>query len=248
MIIKLDRCGVYLCLEGLLTYPAIKVVLFIAEEVGMIGSSAVDIDWFKDCAFIFQSDRKGDSDLIYYSNGVDMMDQDFKDFIKPELDNYGYTFVSGLATDVGALVKRKVGCVCFNISSGYFDAHSLSKPLKKTFFVSLLVLVFLAPLVVYFLLSQSTHESKGYEACKKLSVKHPNAFRGPLPLKDEPRYSLGSYQDFIKANGQPDSEYVYKVGRTSIESYNYIYNKSLFCTLLVEEGIIISASTTVEIH
>lgn len=50
------------------------------------------------------------------------MDQDFKDFIKPELDNYGYTFVSGLATDVGALVKRKVGCVCFNISSGYFDA------------------------------------------------------------------------------------------------------------------------------
>lgn len=132
MVIKLDRCGVYLCLEGLLTYPAIKVALFIAEEAGCIGSSAVDIDWFKDCAFIFQSDRKGDSDLIYYSNGVDMMDQDFKDFIKPELDDYGYTFVSGLATDVGALVKRKVGCVCFNISSGYFDAHSLEEKVCLT--------------------------------------------------------------------------------------------------------------------
>lgn len=58
MIIKLDRCGVYLCLEGLLTYPAIKVALFMAEESGCIGSSAVDVDWFKDCAFIFQSDRK----------------------------------------------------------------------------------------------------------------------------------------------------------------------------------------------
>lgn len=132
MVIKLDRCGVYLCLEGLLTYPAIKVALFTSEEVGCIGSNAVDIDWFKDCAFIFQSDRKGDSDLIYYSNGVDMMDQDFKDFIKPELDDYGYTFVSGIATDVGALVKRKVGCVCFNISSGYFDAHSLEEKVCLT--------------------------------------------------------------------------------------------------------------------
>ena len=132
MIIKLDRCGVYLCLEGLLTYPAIKVALFTSEEIGCVGSNAVDIEFFKDCAFIFQSDRKGDSDLIYYSNGVDMMDQSFKDFIKPELDEYKYSFVSGIATDVGALVKRNVGCVCFNISSGYYDAHSLEEKVCLT--------------------------------------------------------------------------------------------------------------------
>lgn len=122
-----DRCGVYLCLEALVNFENIKVAFFVSEEIGCVGSAGVDMEFFKDVAFVFQSDRRGDDEIITYSNGTDLMGQEFKDFIKPEMTKWNYKFGTGTSTDVGKLATRGLGVIGFNIGSGYFDPHTLKE-------------------------------------------------------------------------------------------------------------------------
>lgn len=85
------------------------------------------MDFFNDVSFVFQSDRKGDDEIISYSNGVDLMGQEFKDFIKPEMAKWNYKFGTGTSTDVGKLATRGLGVIGFNIGSGYFEPHTLKE-------------------------------------------------------------------------------------------------------------------------
>jgi len=114
-----DLVGVFMCLQLLEDYNFIKVVFFVAEEVGCIGSSACDLSFFDDCMFIGQADRKNNSDFINYSNGVQLFDQEFSTFVAPVLKDYNYKECTGIATDAGCLSKRNVGIACFNISKIY---------------------------------------------------------------------------------------------------------------------------------
>lgn len=119
-----DLVGVWLCLEALIRLDNVKVVLFLDEEVGCLGSSEADIKFFKDCSFILQGDRRGDTkDWIEYTNSVQVASKDFKKAISPILKDYGYSFNDGSMTDVGELVINGAGCVAANISCGYFNAH-----------------------------------------------------------------------------------------------------------------------------
>ena len=119
-----DLVGVFMCLNLLDVVDNIKVVFFLQEEIGCIGSNACDLDFFKDCKFIGQADRKGDADFINYSNGVKLFDQEFSTFVAPILEGYKYKECGGIATDAGALSKRNVGIACFNISCGYHNPHT----------------------------------------------------------------------------------------------------------------------------
>lgn len=119
-----DLVGVFMCLNLLDTVDKIKVVFFLQEEIGCIGSNACDLDFFKDCKFIGQADRKGDADFINYSNGVKLFDEEFSTFVAPILEGYKYKECTGIATDAGALSKRNVGIACFNISCGYHNPHT----------------------------------------------------------------------------------------------------------------------------
>lgn len=119
-----DLVGVFVCLEVLKTYDNIKVVFFVAEEVGCIGSNACDLTFFEDCQFIGQADRKGNADFINHSNGVKLFDEEFSSYVAPILVKYNYKECIGVATDAGALSKRGVNIACFNISSGYYNAHT----------------------------------------------------------------------------------------------------------------------------
>ena len=49
-----DLTGVWLCLELLLSQPTLKVVFFLDEEVGCLGSETSEVEFFKDCSFILQ--------------------------------------------------------------------------------------------------------------------------------------------------------------------------------------------------
>jgi hypothetical protein len=118
-----DLVGVFMCLNLLDTFDTVKVVFFVSEEIGCIGSNACDLDFFKDCKFIGQADRKGNADFINYSNGVQLFDEEFSTFVKPILEIYKYKKCTGIATDAGALSKRNVGIACFNISCGYHNPH-----------------------------------------------------------------------------------------------------------------------------
>jgi tripeptide aminopeptidase len=119
-----DLVGVFMCLNLLDNVDNIKVVFFLQEEIGCIGSNACDLDFFKDCKFIGQADRKGNADFINYSNGVKLFDEEFSKFVGPILEDYKYKECTGIATDAGALSKRNVGIACFNISCGYHNPHT----------------------------------------------------------------------------------------------------------------------------
>ena len=119
-----DLVGVFMCLNLLDAVDNIKVAFFLQEEIGCIGSNSCDLDFFKDCKFIGQADRKGDADFINYSNGVKLFDEEFSTFVAPILEGYKYKECTGIATDVGALSKRNVGIACFNISCGYHNPHT----------------------------------------------------------------------------------------------------------------------------
>jgi len=119
-----DLVGVFMCLQLLEDYNFLKVVFFVAEEIGCIGSSACDLSYFDDCMFIGQADRKNNSDFINYSNGVQLFGEEFSTFVAPVLKDYNYKECVGIATDAGCLSKRNVGIACFNISCGYYNPHT----------------------------------------------------------------------------------------------------------------------------
>jgi hypothetical protein len=119
-----DLVGVFMCLQLLEDYNFIKVVFFVAEEVGCIGSGACDLSFFDNCMYIGQADRKNNSDFINYSNGVQLFGEEFSTFVAPVLKDYNYKECVGIATDAGCLSKRNVGIACFNISCGYYNPHT----------------------------------------------------------------------------------------------------------------------------
>ena len=117
-----DKNGIYICLECLKRFDVLKVAFFVGEEVGCIGSKAVNLDFFKDCRFIIEPDRRGSSDLITSMFCGDVCSEDFIKAIGAEA--YGYKPERGSITDVGELTEREVGISCLNLSCGYYEAHS----------------------------------------------------------------------------------------------------------------------------
>ena len=119
-----DKCGVYLCLQALLDYDAVKVVLFFDEEVGCVGSKKCIKSFFNDVSFVIQGDRRGDTtDFITHTNGITTCTDKVKNTIKSIISKYGYEFKHGILTDVGEVVRRTNTCGA-NISVGYYHAHT----------------------------------------------------------------------------------------------------------------------------
>jgi len=119
-----DSVGVYLCLHALLEEDDLKVVFFLNEEIGRLGSNQCDITFFKDCNLVLQPDRKGNSDFINISAGIEMCSKEFLELIKDDLTEHKYKVATGVATDVDVLKKRGVDVCCANISCGYYEAHT----------------------------------------------------------------------------------------------------------------------------
>ena len=120
-----DLTGVWLCLEMLLSQPILKVVFFLDEEVGCVGSSKSNTDFFKECAFVLQGDRRSASnDFTTYTNGVNVSSKEFKKAVNPVLKKHNYKQTSGIATDVGQLIINGIGCCAANMSCGYFKEHT----------------------------------------------------------------------------------------------------------------------------
>lgn len=117
-----DKNGVWVALKALARFDTLKVAFFTGEEVGCVGSSAVDMDFFSDCRFVLQCDRKGSSDFITTASCVELCGDDFVE--AAGIGNFGYKTASGLMTDVMSLKERGLGVACCNISCGYYNAHT----------------------------------------------------------------------------------------------------------------------------
>ena len=58
-------------------FDNIKSVFFRFEETGMNGSSNANMDFFEDCNFVVQCDRKGSTDFITHTNGIKTASTEF---------------------------------------------------------------------------------------------------------------------------------------------------------------------------
>lgn len=117
-----DKNGIWVCLKCLKKYQTLKCAFFVDEERGCLGSNKADMDFFKDCRFVLQCDRKGNKDLIVNISGVQLCSDSFiKDI---NCKKYQYKETSGLMTDVMILKQRKLQVSSVNISCGYYNPHT----------------------------------------------------------------------------------------------------------------------------
>ena len=123
-----DKVGVFIALEMLKTFDNIKVAFFTNEEIGCIGSNAVDLDWFNDTAFVLQGDRRGNNEIIYSDmNGIVASDEFIND-TKPIATKHGYVFSDqGSYTDATTMSNNGLCVSAYNIACGYYSAHTIDE-------------------------------------------------------------------------------------------------------------------------
>ena len=119
-----DKVGIYICLRMLQDLPYCKAAFFRDEEIGCQGSMAADLEFFKDCRFILQCDRKGNKDFVNNIFGTDLYSDEFAEDIKTIIADYGYSESSGGLTDVYQLSEDGVGISVANMSCGYYNPHT----------------------------------------------------------------------------------------------------------------------------
>ena len=116
-----DKNGLFIALSCLQKYEVLKCAFFVGEEVGCTGSSNADMDFFKNCRFCVQIDRKGNSDMVTSISG-DICSDDF--ITAADCEKWGYNISDGFMTDVEALSENGVGISCINLSCGYYAPHT----------------------------------------------------------------------------------------------------------------------------
>lgn len=118
-----DKVGIYVALRMLNELPACKVAFFHAEEVGTVGSRSADLDFFKDCRFVLQCDRKGNKDFVTEIGWTELSSKEWQDDVQPIIEKYGYSFSDGGITDVGELKDLGLTIPVANMSCGYYNPH-----------------------------------------------------------------------------------------------------------------------------
>ena len=119
-----DKCGVFACLYLLKTIPQIKVVFFSREEKGCAGSRAINKEFFADCRYLIQLDRRNSRDFIQAYWGKKTISHDFSSEIGLIKKKYKYKNAIGTVTDVMRLWDDRVGISCINLSCGYYQPHT----------------------------------------------------------------------------------------------------------------------------
>ena len=120
-----DKVGVFICLYLLKKLDNLKVVFFVGEESGGVGSNGVDEKFFNDVGYVLQVDRHGNSDYVNDYMWEPSTTKEFDDRIAKILDKYGYKESSGMFTDVFNLKENEAISVCgCNFSCGYYLPHT----------------------------------------------------------------------------------------------------------------------------
>ena len=117
-----DKNGIWVCLKALNDFEVIKCAFFVSEEVGCIGSSYADMEFFEECRFVLQCDRKGNKDFIINASGTELCSSEFIEACK--IHEFGYEVDRGMMTDVMTLKENGLSVSACNISCGYYNPHS----------------------------------------------------------------------------------------------------------------------------
>ena len=117
-----DKNGVWVALRCLTSEPVLKVALFSGEEMGCVGSQMARMEFFDDCRFVLQADRRGSSDFITTIGMTELCTQEFVE--DAGIASYGYREEDGLMTDVLQLRENGLPVCCANLSCGYYEPHT----------------------------------------------------------------------------------------------------------------------------
>lgn len=117
-----DKCGIWAALHCLKVLPACKAVFFVDEERGCKGSGDCDMEFFKDCRYILQADRRGNADFVTDIDGK-LSSDEFLTAVAPIIHSFGYKHSDGMMTDVRQLRDKDVGISVANMSAGYHRPH-----------------------------------------------------------------------------------------------------------------------------
>ena len=117
-----DKNGIWCALKCLKKYEALKVAFFVEEETGCRGSSQADIDFFKDCRFVIQPDRRGYKDLITHICWSELCSDEFLKAVG--YGKFGYEIAEGAMTDILVLKENGLEISCINLSCGYYNPHT----------------------------------------------------------------------------------------------------------------------------
>lgn len=123
-----DKNGIWVALkvaeEFVSKNKPVKVAFFTSEEVGCVGSGNCELDFFENCRFVLQCDRKGKGDFINKANGLELNSKEFRAAAGAIYKRYGYSDCCGLSTDVYELKVRGLAISVANISCGYYNPHT----------------------------------------------------------------------------------------------------------------------------
>ena len=121
-----DDCnGILVALQLLETLPNLKVCFTTQEEMGGVGAreAANNIEFFLDVQYLIQADRRGNSDLITHTNGINSASEKFVEDIQSLMDKYNYSEKTGTFTDIGVLADELL-ISGVNVSCGYYNEHT----------------------------------------------------------------------------------------------------------------------------
>ena len=134
-----DKNGIWIALRCLKKYDTLKAAFFVEEETGCRGSSQADMDFFKDCRFVVQPDRRGYKDLITRICWNNLCSDDF--LKATGYEQFGYKETEGAMTDILALKENGLEISCINLSCGYYEPHTDNEFTVKTDLLNCLRLI-----------------------------------------------------------------------------------------------------------
>lgn len=118
-----NKCGVYVCLRLLEELDDIKIAFFVEEEIGMLGSSVLDRNFFEDVGYALQPDAPTNNWFSKTCSGHKLWSEEFFSAADEILTDYGIDNISrDPFTDVVQLRKYFDFC-CAVLPVGYYDQH-----------------------------------------------------------------------------------------------------------------------------
>lgn len=110
-----------------------RIIFPADEEVGGVGSEAMDPAWYADAKWILELDRKGNKDFIQVSGGTRLCSDEFaQKFI-----DLGFETDTGIFTDVNQFKPNAEWINMANLSIGYYNPHTDSEYLDTVAFESI---------------------------------------------------------------------------------------------------------------
>ena len=107
-----------------------RIIFPADEEIGGVGSEAMDPTWYTDAKWILELDRKGSKDFIQVSGTTRLCSDEFA----KKFEEMGFEKATGTFTDVNKFKLSADWINMANLSIGYYNPHSNSEYLDTVDF------------------------------------------------------------------------------------------------------------------